>query len=54
MGSFQLEIIHILLCLTFEVFTYFVLCFNLIRAYLGQQQFQDQQEANRSVLAMQL
>lgn len=38
MGNYRVEIIHILLCLTFELFTYFVLCFNLIRTYLGQRE----------------
>lgn len=38
MGNLRLEIIHILLCLVFEVFTYFVLCFNLIRTYLEQRE----------------
>uniref|UniRef100_A0A182QU29 Uncharacterized protein n=1 Tax=Anopheles farauti TaxID=69004 RepID=A0A182QU29_9DIPT len=38
--GYQLEIIHILLCVAFEVFTYCVLCFNLMRHYIQQSQIQ--------------
>ncbi|KFB43178.1 hypothetical protein ZHAS_00010985 [Anopheles sinensis] len=40
--GYRLEIIHILLCVAFEVFTYCVLCFNLIRHYIQQGQIEHQ------------